>query len=154
MFWKLKPWSPEGEKKQLKGKNQTKLNQKCLYVLERIFLFFYWLLGNLPSSTLIVLISQSSHVQPLAPYLLGDLLTPIGGKVHFLLSIYSLEHCLNPSGQHPKGGWVFLSLHLPQWSSIEESCEIPRAGSPTTTPLPTPLCCGLAARGRVKSQIL
>lgn len=95
-----------------------------------------------------------------APHLLGDFLTMRGGKFHFLLSIYSLEHGLNPSGQDPKGGWIFLSLHPPQWSSIEENCEIPRARSPTTTPLPLPPCCELVragnhspARGRTKSQI-
>lgn len=60
----------------------------------------------------ILVISQSSQGHPL-PHPSSPLPPPQkrkkGEKVHFVWSIYSLEHDQIPSGKAPKGGWAILT---------------------------------------------
>lgn len=55
-------------------------------------------------------------------------------KVHFMLSIYSLEHSHISSIQVPEGEWIFLCLHLHQKLSAEESLSMSGAGTGLTLP--------------------
>lgn len=55
-------------------------------------------------------------------------------NVHFMFSIYSLEHSHIFSIQVPEGEWVFLCLHLHQKLSAEESLSMSGAGTGLTLP--------------------
>lgn len=63
--------------------------------------------------------------------------SPFPLKVHFVLSIYLPEFGQIPSGQLPKGGWIFLHLLWHQKPSAEEE----KPCGPTLQSVPQ--CCGL-----------
>lgn len=87
----------------------------------------YWLDGSLTSCTTSRSLPNLSTSTPSAIH-------PPYKKVHFMLSIYSLEHSHISSIQVPEEEWIFLCLHLHQKLSAEESLSMSGAGTGLTLP--------------------
>lgn len=85
----------------------------------------YWLYGSLTSCT-------TSCSPPSLSTSTPSSIHPPYKKIHFMFSIYSLEHSHISSIQVPEGEWVFLCLHLPQKLSAEESFNMSGAGTGLT----------------------